>query len=100
LEITQERADEPELLRLMGCIAVACSLADGEGYIRRAMELASRRHARLLELRAATSLARLWVERGERRRALQLLAPAHGWFTEGLNTPDVRDAKELLDGLR
>jgi predicted ATPase len=52
-----------------------------------------------LELRAATSLARLWVEQGKRARARDLLAPIYGWFTEGFETPDLKDAKALLDQL-
>ena len=51
------------------------------------------------ELRAAVSLARLWAERGERRKAHDLLAPVYGWFTEGFDTPDLKDAKALLDEL-
>jgi predicted ATPase len=55
--------------------------------------------ARAFELRAAMSLARLWSERGERQRAHDLLAPIHGWFTEGFDTRDLKDAKALLDNL-
>jgi predicted ATPase len=64
------------------------------------MELACRRHARLLELRAATGLARLWREQGRPNEALDLLAPVHGWFTEGFDTPDLKEASALLDELR
>ena len=52
-----------------------------------------------LELRVATSLARLWAEQGERQKAYDLLAPVHGWFTEGFETADLKDAKALLDEL-
>ncbi|HEX6010813.1 MAG TPA: hypothetical protein VFY87_03205 [Geminicoccaceae bacterium] len=100
VEDTGERADEPELLRLAGRIAAARSPAEGERYLRRAMELACRRHARLLELRAATGLARLWREQGRPNEALDLLAPVHGWFTEGFDTPDLKEASALLDELR
>jgi hypothetical protein len=52
-----------------------------------------------LELRAATSLARLWRHQGERAQGRDLLAPIHGWFTEGFETQDLKDAKALLDEL-
>jgi predicted ATPase len=52
------------------------------------------------ELRAATSLARLWAEQGERQKAYDLLAPVYDWFTEGFETGDLKDAKALLDELR
>ncbi len=64
-----------------------------------ALEIARGQSARSQELRAATSLARLWRERGERRRAHDLLAPIYGWFTEGFDTLDLQDAKALLDEL-
>jgi predicted ATPase len=56
--------------------------------------------ARLWELRAATSLARLWRDQGRRAEAHDLLAPVYGWFTEGFDTADLRNAKVLLDELR
>jgi predicted ATPase len=56
--------------------------------------------ARSLELRAATSLARLWAEQGKRAQARDLLEPVYGWFTEGFETQDLKDAKGLLDELR
>ena len=56
--------------------------------------------ARLAELRAAVSLARLRADSGELGEARDLLAPAYGWFTEGFDTPDLRDARALLDELR
>ncbi len=52
-----------------------------------------------LELRAATSLARLWRDQGKRAEAHDLLAPVYGWFTEGFDTADLKDAKALLDEL-
>ena len=54
---------------------------------------------RTLELRAATDRARLLRDQGDRMEARRLLAPLHGWFTEGLDTPDLKDAKALLDEL-
>ena len=53
-----------------------------------------------LELRAATSLARLWTDLGNRTEARDLLAPVYGWFTEGFDTADLKDARALLDELR
>jgi predicted ATPase len=53
--------------------------------------------AKSWELRAATSLARLWRDQGNRARARDLLAPVYGWFTEGFDTPDLKNAKALLD---
>jgi predicted ATPase len=60
----------------------------------------ARAKARLLELRAATSLARLWHDQGKRVEPRDLLAPVSGWFTEGFDAPDLKDAKALLDELR
>ena len=65
--------------------------------LHQAIEVARAQEARLLELRAATSLARLWGEDGRRDTARELLAPAYQWFTQGLDKPDLRDAKALLD---
>ena len=55
--------------------------------------------AKSWELRAATSLARLWRDQGQRAQARDLLAPVYDWFTEGFDTADLKDAKVLLDGL-
>ena len=61
--------------------------------------MAPAQEARSLELRAACDLARLWAKRGDRTRAAELLAPVYGWFTEGFDTADLKEAKALLDGL-
>jgi predicted ATPase len=66
---------------------------------REAIRVASNQHAKLLELRAAMSLARLWCEQGKRGEARDLLAPVYGWFTEGFDTLDLKEAKELLEEL-
>ncbi len=64
-----------------------------------AIEVASEQRAKLFELRAATSLARLWEQQGKTAEARDLLAPVYNWFTEGFDTADLKDAKKLLDEL-
>ena len=66
---------------------------------KQALRIAQAQQAKSLELRAATSLARLWGEQGRRAEAHQLLAPVYSWFTEGLDTADLKEAKTLLDAL-
>jgi predicted ATPase len=61
--------------------------------------VAKRQSANWWELRAATSVARFWVRQGQRRKAHDLLAPLYGWFTEGLDTGSLREAKALPDQL-
>ena len=63
------------------------------------MAIAQSQQAKSWELRAATSLARLWQQQGKRTEARELLAPVYGWFTEGFDTADLIDAKVLLDEL-
>jgi predicted ATPase len=67
--------------------------------LREAIAVARRQSAKLFELRAATSLARLWRDQGKRDEARELLAPVYGWFTEGFDTRDLQDAKALQDEL-
>jgi predicted ATPase len=64
-----------------------------------AIAVARQQKARTFELRAAMSVARLWREQGKRDEARNLLAPVYGWFTEGFNTLDLKEAKALLDAL-
>ncbi|MDP6352635.1 MAG: hypothetical protein QF827_10440, partial [Alphaproteobacteria bacterium] len=66
---------------------------------RRAIEIAQSQDAKSWELRAATSLARLWQAQGKTAEARDLLSPVYGWFTEGFDTADLKDAKALLDEL-
>ena len=73
--------------------------AQAEACFRRALEVARRQQARSWELRAATSLARLWQKQGKREEARQMLAEIYGWFTEGLDTADLKEAKVLLEAL-
>jgi predicted ATPase len=70
-----------------------------ENLLNEAIELAREQSARLWELRAATSLAQLWRDQGKRAEAHDLLAPIYGWFTEGFDTADLKNAKGLLDEL-
>ncbi len=93
---------EPEVHRLIGDLLLRRnpSAADrAEASYRRAIERARSQEARSWELRAATSLARLWRDQGKHAQARELLAPVYGWFTEGFDTADLKDAKALLDEL-
>jgi predicted ATPase len=67
--------------------------------LQRAIDTARGQQAKSLELRAATGLARLWAKQGRRAEAHDVLAPVYGWFTEGFDTADPKDAKALLDEL-
>jgi predicted ATPase len=102
VESTNERRWESEIHRLKGELLEAGD-ADGakeaEASYRRAVEVAHGQGAKWFELRAATSLARLWGEDGRREEAREVLAPVYGWFTEGFETADLRDAKALLGEL-
>ena len=100
IEATDERRDEAELYRLRGELLNATSdQSAAEQSYNQALVVAQRQSAKLFELRAATSLARLWRDQGKRTEARNLLAPIYGWFTEGFDTPVLRDAKALLDEL-
>jgi predicted ATPase len=70
-----------------------------EAYFQKALAIARRQHAKSLELRAATSLARLWQQQGKRREAHRLLSEVYTWFTEGFDTKDLQEAKALLGEL-
>jgi predicted ATPase len=101
IETTDERVDEAELHRLRGNLLSATGdQAAAEQSYHQALAVARRQGARLWELRAAaTSLARLWRDQGKRTEAHDLLAPVYGWFTEGFDTPVLKEAKELLNEL-
>jgi predicted ATPase len=73
--------------------------AKAQAHFERALEIARAQRTRSWELRAATSLARLWRDQGQRAEARDLLAPVCGWFTEGLETRDLLEAKALLEEL-
>jgi predicted ATPase len=98
-----ERWPEAEIHRLKGELTLSIEGADAgaaERCFRRSIEVARGQQARSLELRAATSLARLWAERGARQKAYDLLAPVYDWFTEGFDTKDLIEAKALVEELR
>ena len=93
-------APEAELHRLKGAVlAETGDVAEAVAWFQQALDTARSLQAKSLELRAATSLARLWGAQGRRAEAHDLLAPIFGWFTEGFDTQDLKDAKVLLDEL-
>jgi predicted ATPase len=100
IERTQERYNEAELHRLRGdLLNTTGDQAAAERDYHQALEVAKWQRAKLWELRAATSLARLWRDQGKRKEARDVLAPIYNWFTEGFDTPVLKDAKALLDQL-
>ena len=70
--------------------------AEAEASLSQALDIARRQSAKSYELRAAVSLSRLWQKQGKREQARELLSEIYGWFTEGFETTDLREAKELL----
>jgi predicted ATPase len=75
------------------------SLDEAQAALKEALRIARQQQAKSYELRAATSLARLWGEQGRRGEARQLLSPVYRWFTEGFDTADLEEAKALLNQL-
>ena len=93
---------EPEVHRLIGDLLLRRNPGArdrAEVSYRRAIERARSQEAKSWELRAATSLARLWRDQGKPAEARELLVPIYGWFTEGFDTADLKDAKVLLEEL-
>jgi len=100
IETTHERSGEVELHRLRGDLMNARGdQAAAEQNYYRALAVAERQNAKTFGLRAATSLVGLWRDQGKRAEARDLLALGYGWFTEGFDTPVLRDAKALLEEL-
>jgi adenylate cyclase len=102
VDTTGERWYEPELYRLKGELLLAQSPdnhTEAETCFQHALSIAQSQSAKSWELRAATSLARLWQQQGKRDEARQLLGDIYGWFTEGFDTADLKDAKAFLDAL-
>jgi predicted ATPase len=102
MQTTKESWYEAEVNRVAGEITLLSpepDTAKAEAYFERAVAVARAQQAKSLELRAAMSMARLWRDQGKRDEARELLAPVYGWFTEGFDTLDLKDAKVLLDEL-
>jgi predicted ATPase len=90
-----------ELHRLRGVFLTEQGAGEeAEAHLMRALSIAHAQQAHGWSLRTATSLARLWRDRGRRAEAYDLLGPIYGWFTEGFDTADLKGAKVLLDELR
>jgi predicted ATPase len=101
-ETTGEKWFEAEVNRTVGEIALISPDRDGgkaQAYFERALAVARAQQAKSWELRAAMSMARLWRDQGKRAEARDLLASIYGWFTEGFDTLDLKEAKALLDAL-
>jgi hypothetical protein len=99
-DATHERLVAAETLRIKGDLLILTdNRISAEASLRHAIALARDQEAKQWELRAATSLARLWRDQGKRTEAHDLLAPIYGWFTEGFNTFDLKEAKAQLDAL-
>ena len=102
VETTKEKWYEAEVHRIAGEIALMSpeqDAAKAEACFERALAVARAQQAKSFELRAAMSMARLWRDQGKRDEARELLAPVYGWFTEGFDTLDLKQAKALLDEL-
>ena len=102
LETGKEKWFEAEVHRTAGEITLLApepDLAKAEAHFERALCIAREQEAKSWELRAAMRLARLWLDRGRRRQAHELLAPIYGWFSEGFDTLDLKDARLLLQEL-
>ena len=100
VEKTGERFYLAELHRLKGDLLLRQGAeAEAEASLHEAIAVALRQRARSWELRATTSLARLWQKQGKRREAREMLAQVYDWFTEGFDTRDLQEAKALLDEL-
>jgi predicted ATPase len=96
----RERIHEAELYRLKGKLLLQSRVPEeAEECFRQAIDIARCQRAKSLELRAATSLARLWQQQGKKAEAHKLLSEPYHWFTEGFDTKDLQDAKALLDEL-
>ena len=102
VERTKERWWDAEVNRIAGEVALQSTEPDAakaETYFKRALDVARQQQAKSWELRAAMSLARLWRNQRKVQRARELLAPVYGWFTEGFDTRDLKEAKALLEEL-
>ena len=103
VERSKEKWCEAEVNRVAGEVALRSPAPDtekAEKYFGRALAVARRQQAKSWELRAAMSMARLWRDQGKTQQARELLAPVYGWFTEGFDTLNLKEAKALLNELR
>jgi DNA-binding winged helix-turn-helix (wHTH) protein/predicted ATPase len=94
-----QRESPPGPTAAVGVLGRGHQLLEAAACFQRAREIAQRQGAKSLELRATLSLARLWQQQGQRAAAHKLLAPVYSWFTEGFDTPDLQEAKTLLEVL-
>ena len=100
METSGERWWEAELCRLRGeLLRLRQEERDGEVWFQRSLDVSRYQEAKSLELRAAMSMARLWRDQGKMQQARELLASVYGWFTEGFDTRDLKEAKALLGEL-
>ena len=102
VERTKEGWWEAEVNRIAGEIALMGAQNDSakaEAHFKRALTVARQQQAKSWELRAAMSLARLWRDQGKVQQARELLAPVYGWFREGFDTRDLKEANALLEEL-
>jgi predicted ATPase len=102
METTKERMYAAEVNRTAGEIALISpepDMVEAEAFFGRALAVARQQQAKSWELRASMSLARLWRDQGKAHQARELLAPVYGWFTEGFDTRDLKEAKALLEEL-
>ena len=102
VERSNEKWCEAEVHRIAGEIALKSPAPDtekAEEYFERALGVARQQQAKSWELRAAMSMARLWRDQSKQQQARELLAPVYGWFTEGFDTSDLKEAKALLEEL-
>jgi class 3 adenylate cyclase/predicted ATPase len=99
-EQSGERWWDAEICRLRGLVALSGGeVSESEAWLLKSLQTAQQQRAKSLELRAAMSMARLWRDRGKPQQARELLTPVYGWFTEGFDTLDLKEAKALLDEL-
>jgi DNA-binding SARP family transcriptional activator/predicted ATPase len=100
IEKTDERQWEAELYRMKAeLLQMQGNEAEVETNLHKAIEIARSQSAKLLELRSTVSLGRLWQKQGKKKKAQEMLDEIYGWFTEGFDTPELQEAKELLDEL-
>jgi predicted ATPase len=99
MQTTKETWPKADIYQFAGDLALKSSMPDAmkaQSYFEQALAVARRQKAKTWELQVAMRLARLWLAKGDRGRAVELLAPVYGWFSEGFDTPDLKAANALL----